>query len=183
MSVTETPDGQLFFNLTPTDFADEPVDIDGIFFNLADNSGLSTLNVFPDENTREVTDIQADANGVVALPNGAGVGENFDVGLQFGLVPDSADGNVTTTNFTLWSDDGPLTFADIDLSGMRLVVDSDEAGGEVLGVSASDDPNWDVGDAVPDSDIVIEDVMSLMSVVPDETDVPDEIEEDPLDVV
>jgi hypothetical protein len=170
ISVTETPEGQLFFNLTPTDFEDKPVDIDGIFFNLSNNSKLSSLNFFPGENTRDVTDIQAEPDGVSSLPNGAGVGENFDVGLQFGTVPDSSEGTINATNFTLWSDDGPVRFEDIDLSGMRLVVDSDETGGEVLGVSDSDDADWNAGDAVPDSDIVLEDVMAIMTQEVDEED-------------
>jgi hypothetical protein len=173
ISVTETPEGQLFFNLSPTDFEDEPLDIDGIFFNLSDDSKLSGLNFFPDENTRDVTDIQAEADGVSSLPNGAGVGENFDVGLQFGSVPDSSEGTINTTSFTLWSDDGPVRFEDIDLSGMRLIVDSDETGGEVLGVSDSDDADWNADDAVPDSDIVLDDVMAIMTLQVDEEDLVD----------
>ncbi|MCX7564723.1 hypothetical protein OS189_00005, partial [Sulfitobacter sp. F26169L] len=180
ISVTETPEGQLFFNLTPTDFDDEPVDIDGIFFNLSDDSKLSSLNFFPDENDRDVTDIQADADGVSHLPNGAGVGENFDVGLQFGEVPDSSEGTINATNFTLWSDDGPVRFEDIDLSGMRLIVDHDEGGGEVLGVSDSDDPDWGDADAVPDSDIALGDVMALMTQHVDEEDLVG-LDDDPSD--
>ncbi|WP_238936833.1 hypothetical protein [Sulfitobacter mediterraneus] len=163
ISVTETPHGQLHFNLSQTDFADQPSDIDGIFFDLSDDSKLSSLNFYPEENSHNVTDIQADANGVSALPNGAGVGQNFDVGLQFGTEPDSSEGSVNHASFTLWSDDGPVTVDDIDLNGMRVIVDSDGTGGEVLGVSGSDHPDFMDGDGEADSDIVLEDVMSLMS--------------------
>jgi len=163
ISVTETPGGHLHFNMSQTDFADQPSDIDGIFFDLSDDSQLGSLNFFPEENSNNVTDIQAEADGVSALPNGAGVGQNFDVGLQFGTEPDSSEGSVNSASFTLWSDDGPVTLDDIDLNGMRLIVDSDGTGGEVLGVSASDDPDFMDGDGEADSDIVLEDVMSLMS--------------------
>ncbi|WP_282048091.1 hypothetical protein [Sulfitobacter mediterraneus] len=163
ISVTETPEGQLHFNMSQTDFAGSPSDIDGIFFDMADDSQLGSLNFFPEENSHNVTDIQAEANGVSALPNGAGVGQNFDVGLQFGTEPDSSEGSVNNASFTLWSDDGPVTLEDIDLNGMRVIVDSDGTGGEVLGVSDSDHPDFMDGDGQDDSDIVLEDVMSLMS--------------------
>jgi hypothetical protein len=79
------------------------------------------------------------------------------------LTPDSSDGEIPATTFTLWSDDGPVTFEDIDLNGMRLIVDSDGTDGEVLGVSDSDHPDFMAGDGEADSEIVLEDVMSLMT--------------------
>jgi hypothetical protein len=181
ISVTQDLQGQLFVSLNQSDWDGEPADIDGIFFNLADDSTLGSLNFFPDENTtgREVTDIQTDADGVTGLPNGAEAGGNFDVGLQFGLTPDSANGTVTGTNFTLWSDDGPLSISDIDFSGMRVIVNSENGNGEVLGVSASDDPNFDASHAAPDSEVTFDDVMGLMTqeVPEDEDEMPDEEED------
>jgi hypothetical protein len=176
IAVTEDPNtGQLFFDMQQTDYTDGTADMDGLFFDLTDDSRLSSLNFFPDENApgQQLTDIQANADTVNTLPNGAGVDQSYDVGLQFGLTPDTAEGLVESTRFTLWSDDGPVTFDDIDLSGMRLVINSETGNGEVLGVSSSDDPDFDIADASPDTDITFEDVMGLMSVeVEDEDAVP-----------
>ncbi len=62
---------------------------------------------------------------------------------------------------------------------MRLVVNSDGQDGEVLGVSASDDPNFEAADAAPDSEITLNDVMGLMSVAVDEDEeVVEDLEED-----
>ena len=124
-----------------------------------------------------VTDIQEEEDSVNTLPNGAGVEGNYDVGLQFGLEPDSSAGTVQTTAFTLWSDDGPVTFDDIDLSGMRLIINSDNGNGEVLGVSDSDDPNFVAADAAPDSEITVEDVMGLMTVDVEEEETEEVVEE------
>jgi hypothetical protein len=142
--------------------------MDGLFFNLSDGSSLSSLNFYPEENTLPVTDIQAEEDGVTGLPGGPEAGGTFDVGLQFGEVADSTAGNVISANFTLWSGDGPLSFEDIDLAGMRLMVNSDGPDGAVLGVSDSDDPDFMPGDGTPDSDLSLTDVMSLMSLPPGE---------------
>ena len=188
ISVTETPEGQLFFNITQHDYVDEPTDVDGIFMNLTDDSKLSSLNFFPDENAegRDVTDIQAEADGVTGLPDGAQAGGTFDIGLQFGQVDNSKEGLVQTTNFTLWSDDGPVTFEDIDLSGMRLIVDSEGPDGEVLGVSASDDPDFMDGDGDDDMEVTYDDAMALMNQPVEEDDLPApsmEEEEEELDLI
>ena len=176
VEVTETPEGQLFFNLQQTDFEDAPSDIDGIFFDLAEDSELTSLNVFPDENTRDVTDIQNGEDSASALPNGASAGGDFDVGLQFGTVPDSSEGDIISTNFTIWSDDGPVTADDIDLQGMRVVVDSDDGNGTLLGVGESAPALTEPVDPEP----TVEDIMALMTdpveetaedPVPDDTDV------------
>ena len=179
ISVTQDLQGQLFFSMNQSDFEGEPADIDGLFFDLADNSPLGSLNFFPNENApgQTVTDIQEEEDSVNTLPNGAGVEGNYDVGLQFGLEPDSSAGTVQTTAFTLWSDDGPVTFDDIDLSGMRLIINSDNGNGEVLGVSDSDDPNFVAADAAPDSEITVEDVMGLMTVDVEEEETEEVVEE------
>jgi hypothetical protein len=179
ISVTQDLQGQLFFSMNQSDFEGEPADIDGLFFDLADDSPLGSLNFFPNENApgQTVTDIQEEEDSVNTLPNGAGVEGNYDVGLQFGLEPDSSAGTVQTTAFTLWSDDGPVTFDDIDLSGMRLIINSDNGNGEVLGVSDSDDPNFVAADAAPDSEITVEDVMGLMTVDVEEEETEEVVEE------
>jgi hypothetical protein len=180
IEVTQDLQGQLFVKISQANYDGEPLDIDGLFFNLTDDSELDSLNFFPDENAPgyELTDVQAEADSVTTLPNGAGVEQPYDVGLQFGQVADSTQGVVTQTNFTLWSDDGPVTFDDIDLSGMRLVVNSDTGDGEVLGVSASDDPDFDPADGADDSEITVADVMGLMTVELDDEEEIEEIEEE-----
>ncbi|QFT57277.1 hypothetical protein FIU94_00450 [Sulfitobacter sp. THAF37] len=180
ISVTQDLQGQLFVSISQTSFDGAPTDIDGLFFNLTDDSELDSLNFFPDENAPgyELTDVQAEADSVTTLPSGAGVDQPYDVGLQFGQVADSSEGVVTQTNFTLWSDDGAVTIDDIDFAGMRLVVDSETGDGEVLGVSASDDPAFDPADAAADSEITLEDVMGLMTVELDEDEELEEAEEE-----
>ena len=189
ISVTEMPNGELHFNLAPsegTDPEDTP-DIDGIFFNVAEGSSVSTLNFFPDPNTdgRDVTDIQAEDDGVTGLPDGTAAGGTFDVGLQFGTVPDSSEGDVESTDFTLWTWPDQLSFEDIDLGSMRLIVDSnDGSGGEILEVTGSDDPTWVDPDAadVPDSATALMDALSLTSVPAPEDDNLDMAEDDCFDM-
>jgi len=189
ISVTEMPGGELHFNVAQTegtDPADAP-DIDGIFFDVSEDSSLSTLNFFPDPNTegREVTDIQAEVDGVTGLPNGADAGGTFDIGLQFGKVADSSEGEVTATDFTLWTYPGSLSFEDIDLGSMRLIVNSDDGNGEVLEVTDSDDPTWvdpEAG-AAPDSSTALIDALSLTTAPGEEDEGYDPPEEDVFDMV
>ncbi|EBA15983.1 hypothetical protein RSK20926_05207 [Roseobacter sp. SK209-2-6] len=74
----------------------------------------------------------AAANGVNSLDDGTTVPENFDGMVQFGQAPDSTDGTVNNANFTLWSDNGPLSLADLDLSSMSLVVTRPDGTQDVL---------------------------------------------------
>ena len=64
VTVTQDVNGQLFFNLTPTSFAGDLADIDGLFFNMTDDSDLNGLHFYPDENTLPVTGHEANANAV-----------------------------------------------------------------------------------------------------------------------
>ena len=185
VDVTMTPEGTLFFVVRQSNFEDEPADIDGIMFDVADDSTLTELAVYPDENNTaqgDVTDVQVDASGVTELSNGAGDGNAYDVGLQFGSVPDSVEGQITQTNFTLRSDDGrPLTFDDIDLNNMKVIVNSEFEDGAVLGVNNSDNPSWTESDAAPDGAFTTEDIMGLMTQEVDEDAMP--VCEDYMDMV
>ncbi|WP_425339669.1 hypothetical protein, partial [Parasedimentitalea huanghaiensis] len=131
VSVTQTDQAQLFINLTPTSFDGDLADIDGLFFNMSDDSTLNGLHFFPDENTLPVTGHEANANAVNSLDNGFTVPGMFDGMVQFGQVADSTEGNVQGVNFTLWSDNG-LSLDDIDLSSMTMVIDSDGSNPQVL---------------------------------------------------
>ncbi|MCR9126138.1 MAG: hypothetical protein NXH82_08410 [Rhodobacteraceae bacterium] len=133
--VTQTPDGALFFSLSPTTFNGMAADIDGLFLSLSDESTLSSINFFPDLNVKPVTGQQAEINAVNTLSNGAMTGDDFDIGLQFGLADNSTLGLVTTVNFTLWSDDGPLMLDDLNLEEMQVIVNSDLGEGQVLKVA------------------------------------------------
>jgi hypothetical protein len=132
VEVTQTPQGQLFMKLSPTTVDGPFADIDGIFFNMTDDATLNGLNFFPDENALPVTGHEANANAVNTLDNGTTVPGAYDAMVQFGQVPDSTDGNVQGVNFTLWSDNGPLTLDDIDLSNMTLVIDSESANPQII---------------------------------------------------
>lgn len=158
VTINELEGGQLWIQLQPEDPDGELPDLDGFFFNLADDSTLGSLNIWPEENEggewAPVTDVQADANAVDTLSNGAQVAEQYDLGFQFGTVDDSTEGTVNYAAFTLWSDDGPMSIDDIDLENMALVIDSDTPDGLVLtvndGVPGFDDSG--TGDTGSESD-------------------------------
>jgi hypothetical protein len=146
VNVTEGDEGTLFFDMRPTDpDAPDNIDIDGIFFNLADDSQLGALNFSPDGNGVPVTGIQSAVDGVSELANGQGPGGAFDAAVQFGTTAGSTEGEVESATFTLWSENGPLSFADIDLDSMQVVVNSDGANPESLPVTGVSQ-NWTDGD-------------------------------------
>ncbi|WP_299023923.1 hypothetical protein [uncultured Sulfitobacter sp.] len=135
VTISETDTGTLFIIVASAD-PTMPVDLDGVFFNLSDDSTLDALNFFPEANTGSifspVTGVQAAANSVDTLSNGAQVADGYDVGIQFGTDPSSTGGQVTQANFTLFSDNGPLSISDLDVSSFTTVVDSDGGNGQVL---------------------------------------------------
>ena len=92
VTISETDTGTLFVIVASAD-PTMPVDLDGVFFNLSDDSTLDSLNFFPDANAGSiyspVTGVQAAVNGVDTLANGAQVADGYDVGIQFGTVADS----------------------------------------------------------------------------------------------
>ncbi|OIQ32569.1 MAG: hypothetical protein BM562_04715 [Alphaproteobacteria bacterium MedPE-SWcel] len=162
MEVSQTAEGTLFFKLAPTSWDSEETDLDGIFMNLTDDSTAGGLHIYPDANAIPLTAQEINPNGANSLSDGTTLSESFDIGLQFGQVEDSSDGFVQTLNFTLWSDDGPLTLDDIDLSRIALVTGLDDDAPQVLvgGLTEGED------DAAGAS---LEDILGLMSL-----DVPEE---------
>jgi len=124
VTATQTPQGQLFITVQQTNFDNGNTDVDGIFFNFNDNATLEGLNFFPDPLSPPVTGFEANADSVNALPNGVSVPGTFDAVVQFGSSVGSTDGTVSSANFTLWSDNGPLTLDDISLSDIGLLVNS-----------------------------------------------------------
>ena len=137
VTISETDTGTLFIIVASAD-PTMPVDLDGVFFNLSDDSTLDSLNFFPDANTGSiyspVTGVQAAVDGVNTLANGAQVADSYDVGIQFGTVASSTDGVVNQANFTLFSDNGPMSLSDLDINSFATVVDSDGGNGQVLTV-------------------------------------------------
>ena len=115
------------------DASDRGSDIDGLFFNISGSSALGSLTIFPMVDTREITGFEAAPDSATTLANGATVAEGYDVGVQFGTSAGSTSGEVTTTGFTIYADDGtPLTIADLDLTNIVAVVDSDSGTGLAL---------------------------------------------------
>lgn len=145
VTISETDTGTLFIIVASAD-PTMPVDLDGVFFNLSDDSTLDSLNFFPDANTGSifspVTGVQAAVDGVDTLANGAQVADQYDVGIQFGTQASSTEGVVNQANFTLWSDNGPLSISDLDVASFATVVNSDGDNGQVL-------TSGDVADAEP----------------------------------
>ncbi|MEQ6248455.1 hypothetical protein ABMC89_06155 [Sulfitobacter sp. HNIBRBA3233] len=150
VTITETGTGTLFVVVGPADPAVDVLDVDGVFFNLSDDSTLDSLNFFPDANAGSifapVTGIQAAVDAVDTLSNGAQVADQYDVGLQFGTVADTTEGVVNQASFTLFSDNGPMTIADLDADSFAVVVDSDGGNGQVLTTGGAGGP--DGGDPV-----------------------------------
>ena len=144
VTISETDTGTLFIIVASAD-PTMPVDLDGVFFNLSDDSTLDSLNFFPEANTGSifspVTGVQAAVDGVDTLANGAQVADQYDVGIQFGTETSSTQGEVTQANFTLFSDNGPLSISDLDISSFATVVDSDGGNGQVL--TSGDAPDAD----------------------------------------
>jgi hypothetical protein len=145
VEVVQNTGGQLFIKLEPTSYDGDVADIDGLFFNMSDDADVPGLNFFPDENTLPVTGHAAQANAVNTLDDGATVPENFDGMVQFGQSADSTEGDVSSANFTLWSDDG-LTLDDIDLSSMSLVISNSDGSQQVIS------GGYDPATAASDSD-------------------------------
>lgn len=124
--------GSLVFIITQPEGSD-PVDIDGIFFDLTTDSAVQTLEVFPFVDTAQVTGFENAPDSVDTLSNGAQVNESYDVGVQFGTSPGSTSGEYTDVGFTIFTDDGtPLTVDDLDLDSIAVVADSDTGQGVAL---------------------------------------------------
>ncbi|WP_299561808.1 hypothetical protein [uncultured Sulfitobacter sp.] len=132
VSVTQTPEGQLFMSLRATSFENGAADIDGVFFNFSNNATLEGLNFFPDPLSLPVTGFEANADSVSELPDGTAVPGAYDAAVQFGQSEGSTDGAVNSVGFTLWSDNGPLSLDDVDLSSLTLVVNSGDGTPEIL---------------------------------------------------
>lgn len=149
VTIVEKLDGGLFIDIKSEDPEVDAGDLDGFFFNFTDDATLNGLHIWPDENQgtewAPVTDVQMDPDAVDSLSNGAQLAESYDAGIQFGLSPDSTEGYVSAANFTMWSENGPLSIDDIDLDSLAAVVNSDTENGLVKTVSdsGSGDDNFD----------------------------------------
>jgi len=150
VTISETDTGTLFIQVFSVN-QQMPADIDGLFFNLSDDSTIDNINFSPEANDNgsnifsPITGIQAAVNGVDTLANGAQVADGYDIGIQFGTNQDSTtDGAVSNANFTLFSANGqPLSISDLDTSSFAAVVNSDDGvSGQVLttGDAADADP-------------------------------------------
>lgn len=110
VTITENADGTLTFDLAVTD--DGTIgDLNGLFFDIADESLLHNLSVTGDD----VTDYKIDANSVSKISsftnmNGEVVKEygKFDIGVQLGTQGMAKD-DIQNTSFTLSSGNGGLT--------------------------------------------------------------------------
>lgn len=144
--ISETDTGTLFIQVVNADQV-SPADLDGLFFNLSDDSTIDNINFSPEANDGSifspVTGIQAAANAIDTLQNGAQVADGYDIGIQFGTTDSTTDGEVANANFTLFSANGqPLSISDLDVSSFTAVVDSDDGvSGQVL--TTGDAPDAD----------------------------------------
>ena len=144
--ISETDSGTLFIQIVNADQV-SPADIDGLFFNLSDDSTIDNINFSPEANDGSifspVTGIQAAADAIDTLQNGAQVADGYDIGIQFGTTASTTQGEVANANFTLFSADGqPLSISDLDVSSFAAVVNSDDGvSGQVL--TTGDAPDAD----------------------------------------
>jgi hypothetical protein len=117
VTVTEMADGTLKFDINVLDDTGVIGDLNGLFFDLADDSIADTLVVSGDE---DLTGSKIDANSVTKVDsfnnvNGEVVKEDgrFDVGVQFGTQGIATD-DIQSTSFYLGTSDGSsLSIADI----------------------------------------------------------------------
>lgn len=144
--ISETDTGTLFIQAVNA-YQVSPADLDGLFYNLSDDSTIDNINFSPEANDGSifspVTGIQAAANAIDTLQNGAQVADGYDIGIQFGTTDSTTDGEVANANFTLFSANGqPLSNADLDVSSFTAVVDNDDGvSGQVL--TTGDAPDAD----------------------------------------
>lgn len=116
ITLTEMADGTLKFDLDVLDDSGVIGDLNGVFFDLADDSLADTLTVSGADLTGEKIDANSvtkvdsynNVNGEVAKEDG-----KFDVGVQFGTQGISED-DIQSTSFILGTSDGsPLTIQDV----------------------------------------------------------------------
>lgn len=141
ITVTETPEGTLTFNVKVTDvissLSDKPdiADLRGLFFHVSDETLLSTLKVTGSDVTKYVTE----ANKVTEVENdvtmkgevGKAAGP-FDIGIEFGTQGIGKD-DVRETSFTLSA--SKTLSLDLVLNqdfGLRLTSVSDNGVGREL---------------------------------------------------
>ncbi len=140
-------DGNLFMRVVTEN--PETTDLDGLFFNLADDVDASALTIYPDfdenvgSNGENVTGYTVASGTMNQLDNGAQIQEPYDVRLEFGTVPWTSGGDVDEATLTFYIDGGNsnLTADSIDLSNLTAVVNSDNGAGLALtgGVGNSGD--------------------------------------------
>ncbi|SMX28777.1 hypothetical protein TRP8649_02903 [Pelagimonas phthalicica] len=130
--------GNLFMRVVAPD--PDAVDIDALFFNLADDVDASALTIYPDydeaigSNGENVTGFTVATGTLNQMDNGAQVQEPYDVRLEFGTTPYSSQGDVNEATLTFYIDGGGsnLTADSIDLSNLTAVVNTDNGGGMAL---------------------------------------------------
>jgi hypothetical protein len=116
ISITEQADGSLLFDLDVLGDSGTIGDLNGLFFDLADDAIVSNLTVSGinltgeniDANSVSKVDGYNNVNGEIVKEDG-----KFDVGVQFGTAGIGAD-DIQSTSFTLATKDGSaLTIADV----------------------------------------------------------------------
>ena len=161
VTVTETADGGLQFDLAVLDGA-LIGDLQGLFFDLADDSLVSGLSVVGNE----ITDDQFRVDSVTNLGQGVNVNGEivneygaFDAGVQIGTQGISRD-DIQNTSFTLYHDSQDLTLADVSLQdfAVRLTSVGEEDGSRdgslKIGGVSGEEPDGEVDPGTdPDGDL------------------------------
>ncbi|WP_299933105.1 hypothetical protein [uncultured Pelagimonas sp.] len=159
-------DGNLFMRVVTEN--PETTDLDGLFFNLADDVDASALTIYPDfdenvgSNGENVTGYTVASGTMNQLDNGAQIQEPYDVRLEFGTVPWTSGGDVDEATLTFYIDGGDsnLTADSIDLSNLTAVVNSDNGAGLALtgGTGNSGDDTTTVYETVTAIDEDMDDI-------------------------
>ena len=149
ITITELPDGSLSFKIDVLDDTGSIADLNGFFFDLADDSLTNTLEITGDDVTGTALKVDgvtkvdsfANINGEVAKEYG-----KFDGGVQFGTSGIGED-DIRSTTFTVSSTSGPLTLDDFALQDVAVRLTS---------VGTEDGPREDslkLGGTLPDAPI------------------------------
>lgn len=152
-------DGAIEFTVNVLDDTGSIGDLNGLFFDLADDSLTTSLSVVGDDVTASAFKV----DGVSKLSsyvnmNGEVINDlgRFDGGVQFGTAGIGSD-DIRTTTFTITSSDGPLTLEDFALQdfGIRLTSvgaeDGSRDGSLKLGGTSGEVPPDVVHIAIDDS--------------------------------
>jgi hypothetical protein len=129
-------EGNLFIRVYAED--ENVTDIDALLFNMNDDAVTTDLTIYPEVDVEDVTGFGNAPGAFNQISNGAQTRDAYDVKVEFGTTAGSTGGDIDQAAFTLYlGSDAKMSLADIDLTSLTAIVNSDN--GEGLALTAGDD--------------------------------------------